>query len=272
MYGWNNDAFGGFIYTPEYDLHRGWAAAGRHQQPDAAPTTRWTSTTTASRRSSPTVWPTSPTPSTCSSLLKIEGSYAQWSFEFDDGGAGILGDVQAEVIGAVGSGTMTDVLYNSGADLVTSEGATGDPIIAYHFDSAAPFSWDVADGDQNIAVLFNASSDASLTLALSENDPCQYERPSPRWSSWSRASPTRSARRSTPFYEPGCVVPAAAAPISLGSAVNQAIPLFLRRRAHVVRRVRRGGKLHRLRDQRSCPPVLRRPSSTTPRPRSPRWW
>jgi hypothetical protein len=224
MYGWNNDAFDGFIYT----LNMTYTEDG--QPPVEIDNVTLTNDSVDINDNGLTTIVAHGVANFADPVdvlvtLKIEGSYAQWSFEFDDGGAGILGDVQAEVIGAVGSDTMTDILYNSGADLVTSEGATGDPIIAYHFDSAAPFSWDVADGDDNIAVLFNASSDASLTVALAENDPCQYDETITAMVVMVSGLADTFGETIDPFYEPGCIVPAAAAPISLGSAVNQALPL-----------------------------------------------
>lgn len=157
--------------------------------------------------------------------LKIQGSYAQWSFEFDDGGAGILGDVDVDLTGDLGSDDDTVIYYNSGPDLVTSEDFLSDPVIGHHLETTGPFTWTVADGNGLVAVEFNAAATTSYTLALADYDPCQFDRAISEMVTRSGSLDQTFGESIEPYYEAGCVVAAAAAPISLGSATNQALPI-----------------------------------------------
>lgn len=226
MFGWNNDAFDGFIYT----LNMTYNEDG---QPPVVlnDITLTNDSTSINDNGLSTIVALGVADFGNGNIvavevtLEIEGSYARWSFDFDDGGAGILGDVDAQIIGDLGSDGATEVHYNSGAELVTSEGAVGDPVIGYHIETAGPYSWQVADGNEDIGVTFNAASDSSFTLALSEFDPCQYEEAISQMVTRSSSLNETFGESIEPLYEPGCVVPATAAPISLGSAVNQALPI-----------------------------------------------
>ena len=107
-------------------------------------------------------------------ILELQGSYARWTYAFDDGGLAILPAVSVHLKGELGSDT--DSLYTSvgSTGLISGDGGMSDPVIGYDFASTSTWAYDVTNGDPQFMLDFLADTTSTLTVALIEWDPCSY--------------------------------------------------------------------------------------------------
>ena len=100
--------------------------------------------------------------------LDIEGNYARWTITTAVTG----GTAEVRVVGELGSDSDSEYELLSPKTLVSSDGAYGgDPIIGYQLVGAGA-TFLVADGDDDVSVLFPAGDTVTLVVALEDYDMC----------------------------------------------------------------------------------------------------
>jgi hypothetical protein len=141
--------------------------------------------------------------------LEIQGSYALWSLTLDDGGAGILGDIEVATFGYLGSDEWSSYQAVGATALVSTDhdGTEGsDPIIGYDFSGLTAPVIAVTNGDDNVSVTFTGAAVQDFAVAVVDYDPCSF---STALATMVSAAPTlRSTFGTTiaPVYFEDCVI------------------------------------------------------------------
>jgi hypothetical protein len=158
--------------------------------------------------------------------LKIQGAYAQWHFDLDDGGAGILTDVTVLANGNLGSDSETDYTAVGTNGRISTDGHLGsDPVIGTLFNTAAQFVFTGDDGNGQGGVAFQGSSDATYTLVLQDYDPCNFDEAVAAVTALVPTLETTFGGTTEPLYSDNCLMPAQSNSIESGLPANLAIPL-----------------------------------------------